>query len=145
MLAISIRQPWLWLILEGHRPIHIDDWRPEPAYQGDILLHASKSQTKKEFQAAQEFINFYGLDIQLPESCPVGGIVGRANLVKVCRDYESVWADPMLWSWVLSNVQKLPLVECKGQKGLFIAHHPMAGTKLHAIYPPFGEAWSLDP
>ncbi|HDU8694716.1 TPA: ASCH domain-containing protein, partial [Morganella morganii subsp. morganii] len=40
MKAISIRQPWAWLIVNGHKDIENRSWRTK--YRGQVLVHASQ-------------------------------------------------------------------------------------------------------
>jgi hypothetical protein len=41
MKAISIRQPWAWLIVQGIKPIENRTWFT--GYRGPLLIHASKT------------------------------------------------------------------------------------------------------
>ena len=41
MKAISIKQPWAWLIISGYKTVENRKWYT--AHRGDILIHASKS------------------------------------------------------------------------------------------------------
>ena len=40
MLALSIQQPWAWLIVNGHKGVENRDW--DTRQRGDILIHAGK-------------------------------------------------------------------------------------------------------
>jgi hypothetical protein len=53
LLALSIRQPWLWAILRAGKRVENRKWRTD--YRGPILLHASKGCTKEEYE---DFIEF---------------------------------------------------------------------------------------
>lgn len=39
MKALSIRQPWAWLIANGYKDIENRSWRTN--YRGPVLIHAS--------------------------------------------------------------------------------------------------------
>lgn len=41
MRALSVRQPWAWAIVNGHKRIENRTWAPR--YRGTLLIHASKS------------------------------------------------------------------------------------------------------
>jgi hypothetical protein len=36
--SLSIRQPWAWLIVQGHKPIENRTW--PTTYRGPLLIHA---------------------------------------------------------------------------------------------------------
>ncbi|RCJ19276.1 hypothetical protein A6770_31970 [Nostoc minutum NIES-26] len=53
MKALSVRQPWAWAIIYASKDIENRGW--PIYYRGDILIHAAKGCTKKEYQQAWEF------------------------------------------------------------------------------------------
>jgi hypothetical protein len=53
LLALSVRQPWLWAILQAGKRIENRKWKTE--YRGPLLLHAAKGCTAEEFE---DFIAF---------------------------------------------------------------------------------------
>jgi hypothetical protein len=56
MLALSIRQPFLWAILFGGKRIENRSGWAGCALRGDILLHAGKTCTAKEHAEAVDFM-----------------------------------------------------------------------------------------
>ncbi|MGA1256394.1 MAG: ASCH domain-containing protein, partial [Candidatus Nanopelagicaceae bacterium] len=52
--AISVRQPWAWLITQGFKNIENRTW--VCSIRGDVALHASSTNTKKEYAAAAQLI-----------------------------------------------------------------------------------------
>jgi hypothetical protein len=48
--ALSVRQPWAWAIIYALEDIENRGWPIH--YRGDILIHAAKTCTKKEYQLA---------------------------------------------------------------------------------------------
>jgi hypothetical protein len=38
MRTLSIRQPWAWLIVNGHKPVENRDWAT--SFRGPVLIHA---------------------------------------------------------------------------------------------------------
>lgn len=77
--ALSIRQPWIDLILRGEKTIEVRDW--EVTRRGPILLHASRT---IDWQA----IKLFGYED--PWTLPRGKIVGRAKIVDgISFNYES--------------------------------------------------------
>jgi predicted transcriptional regulator len=69
MKALSLKQPFAELILQGRKKIELRKWNTK--FRGEFFIHASKSSDKK---AMKEF-GFSEL--------PCGCIVGKARLVDV--------------------------------------------------------------
>ncbi|MCG0445699.1 ASCH domain-containing protein [Pseudomonas aeruginosa] len=53
MKALSIRQPWAWLVANGHKDIENRDWAT--SFRGRFLIHAAKSMTRDEYEEARDF------------------------------------------------------------------------------------------
>ena len=79
MMALSIRQPWAWLILHAGKDIENRDWPTR--FRGRFLIHASKGMTREEYELAEDPLwHKGGPTIDLPEFGLLdrGGIVGEA-------------------------------------------------------------------
>ena len=50
MKALSIRQPWAWLILNAGKDIENRSWYT--SVRGRVLIHASKGMTLAEYEDA---------------------------------------------------------------------------------------------
>lgn len=70
MKALSIRQPWSWLIANDHKDIENRSWPTN--FRGCFLIHAGKKIDK----AGIDFIREQRPDISLPLRFELGGIVG---------------------------------------------------------------------
>lgn len=129
MKALSIMQPWAWLIVNGFKDIENRDWRYKPKFRGEFLVHAGQ---KFDFDGARGVEELFP-EIKLPSSSSrwrasawqLGGIVGRAELVDVISEKEtplaglnSPWFTGPL-GFVLRNAVPLPFVPCRGQLGFF--------------------------
>jgi len=132
MLTLSIRQPWAYLVVNSHKDIENRTWTCE--YRGSILIHASKSQVKQEYEAAEQFIGDRQLGILIPplEHLPIGGIVGIADLIGITTDSNSPWAIAGQHHWQIEHARALDFHPCKGQQGLFPAQHPQI-SRLDAV------------
>lgn len=122
MKALSIKQPWAFLIVHGfteHLPDktvkHLKDienrtWNTK--FRGRFLIHASKQPDKK---ALKYFIN-KGIN---PEDLVYGAIIGSVELVDVVTKSESQWFQGP-YGFVLKN-QKCMLdpKPLKGKLGFF--------------------------
>jgi len=84
-LALSIMQPWAWLIAHGHKDIENRDWKPyNPGlrFRGRFLIHTGKRiDPDFEDEGGIDWSNWTWPDIEMPEGFEVGGIVGEAEIV----------------------------------------------------------------
>ena len=78
MKALSLKQPWAQLVVEGRKKIEIRKWRTN--FRGDFLIHASRI---PDLKAMQKF----GFS---ENSLALGAILGRAELVDV-KKYENIY------------------------------------------------------
>lgn len=125
MKALSIRQPWAWLILHGGKDIENRVWPTR--FRGKFLIHAAKGMTIAEWEEARDFVwhvagESIALEIPTPKLLERGGIVGEAEIVGCI----SCAPRPPGGSWftgpygfVLRNVKPLPFRPCKGALGFF--------------------------
>ena len=81
MKALSIRQPWAWLILNAGKDIENRDWHH--ALRGRILIHASKGMTRNEYRNGGDMLAEVNFRVLLPEpeTLERGGIVGSVEIV----------------------------------------------------------------
>lgn len=82
MDALSIRQPWAWLIVHGYKDIENRDW--EIFNRGRIMIHASKTCTRSEYEQACEFAYRARpslFSIPALSDLPRGGLVGSVDIV----------------------------------------------------------------
>lgn len=114
MRALSIRQPWAWLIVHGHKPVENRDW--PTAHRGDLLIHAGKEFDTQGLARVLE--HFPRLRAVLPAQYELGGIVGRAQLVNCVQHHISPWFTGP-WGFVMYEPRPLPFVPLRGQLGLF--------------------------
>ena len=101
MKAISLKEPWASLVLEGKKTIETRVWKTN--YRGKLLLCASKN----------------------PKSSISGRAFATANLIDIrpmiksdeneacCKVYDRAYA------WILSDITVIKPFEVKGSLGLF--------------------------
>jgi hypothetical protein len=89
MKALSIRQPWAWLIIHGGKDIENRTWHTK--FRGRFLVHASKTLTGAEFVRVTKFCEERGLPV--PNVCEMhrGGIIGSVELVDSVEHSTSPW------------------------------------------------------
>ena len=109
---ISVRQPWAWLIVAGHKDIENRTWRT--SYRGPLLIHASQAMEEDDFPMQRQWIKESG--IVIPEDLPRGAIVGAATLTDV-HD----WASPPYTGSVPGQVKYSPSPWFEGPYGFEMA------------------------
>lgn len=117
MRTLSIRQPWAWLIVNGHKHVENRDW--STPYRGRFLVHAGSQMVRRDYWATVEQLKAE-LGIEVPHflELPFGGIVGAATLTDVVTAMD----DPFFvgpYGFVLKDAKPLPLVPYKGTLGWF--------------------------
>lgn len=116
MKALSLKQPFAELILQGKKKIELRKWNT--CFRGEFFIHASKNPDKESMKR----FGFTNL--------PLGFIVGKANLVSV-KKYENKdehdkdknlhlasdeWGN---YGFVLENPVKMTPIQCNGQLNFF--------------------------
>lgn len=117
MKALSIRQPWAWLILNAGKIIENRTWPTN--FRGSFLVHAAAGMTRSEWEGAMAFVeNNFGAAIALTaprfEELERGGIVGIVDMVACVTVSESRWfMGPC--GFELENPRPLPFYPMKGR------------------------------
>lgn len=150
-VALSIRQPWAWLITrpdlsdeeraEGYengrvKDIENRDWRTN--HRGWFFVHAAQ----KFDHVGYRYILARYPDIRLPASSDFerGGIVGQANLVDVVEESKSRWFIGQ-YGFVLRGARPLPFTPCRGKLNFFqvdadVSRQQQAGRQGSQLPPP---------
>jgi len=116
MKALSIRQPWAWLILHGGKDIENRTWITR--FRGPFYVHAAKGMTRQEYDTASDFAESRGIPIPDYHDIDRGGIVGTAYLVDCHSFNESPWFFGP-YGFVLEKVNPMPFHPLKGELGFF--------------------------
>lgn len=100
-LALSVRQPWAWAIINAAKDIENRTWQAVNRglkRRGRIAIHASKGLAKQEYEDARDFINEClaaspDLELRCPAAIDLlrGGIIGSVDIVDVVTESESIW------------------------------------------------------
>jgi hypothetical protein len=120
MKALSFRQPWAELILQGRKTMDLRTYRTN--HRGPLAIHASKT---VERDACRE----HNLN---PDDLDTGGVVGIVGLVDVIplteTDYEIHRGEHLagrsfqesMFGWILRDPQRLPqIAPVRGRMSLF--------------------------
>jgi hypothetical protein len=121
MRALSIRQPWAWAIIAGHKDIENRSW--QTSYRGPLLIHAGKQVIADDYEDMLRFGREDNFLVPPLSGMPTGGIIGEVELVDIVmarskRARQNPWFDGP-YGWVLANPKPLPFRPWKGQQGLF--------------------------
>ena len=125
-VAISVRQPWAWLIVNGFKPIENRTWYS--TRRGPVLIHAGLAMTRDAHESCLIFcrsigvlgreINGRRLIIPAYEELERGGIVGSATITACVSEHDSDWFTGD-YGLVLSDAKPLLFHRCKGSLGFF--------------------------
>lgn len=126
MKALSVRQPWAWLIVNGHK--QIENRSRYIRHFGPLLIHASQTMTKGDYEACVLFLNSHpelqhltGL-LPKPEALQRGGLVGSVNVIGAALNASEIVGSPWYTGevgYLLDRPQTLPFAPCKGRLGFF--------------------------
>jgi hypothetical protein len=111
MKALSVRQPYAYLILKGIKRIENRTWSTN--YRGPLAIHASlrwHDRSIDEIEATHRLC--------IPRELPLGGIIGVIDLVDVIEQSN----DPFFegpFGFVLRNPRPLPFRQMPGRLHLF--------------------------
>ncbi|CAN5648883.1 hypothetical protein BH10PSE18_BH10PSE18_14930 [soil metagenome] len=122
MPALSIRQPWAWLITHGYKDVENRTWATP--FRGTLLVHAGKTLTRRYYDDTCASLRLAGL---LPSDMPsfdalkaeTGGIVGVANVVNCVETSFSPWKQDNSHGFVMSDARPLAMVPWVGRLGFF--------------------------
>jgi hypothetical protein len=121
MKALSVRQPWAWLILDAGKDIENRNWQPaNPAlrFRGSFLIHASLTRDPTQQELCDRVKRISGLDLPPEDSLPQGGIVGQVDVTEVVYTSASPWFTGPC-GLVLTNPRRLDFRPCRGRLGFF--------------------------
>lgn len=116
MKALSIRQPWAWLIVNGHKDIENRQWRTH--FRGKIYVHASKGMTRDEYESARDIAEEQGVELPPFDKLERGGIVGTVEIVDCVDEDPSPWFFGE-YGFLLKNPAVLPFRPLSGKLGFF--------------------------
>ncbi len=112
MKALSLKQPWAELILQGKKKIELRKWNTN--FRGKFLIHASKIPDKKNMKK-------FGFKELL-----CGFIVGKATLVEVKKyknnkdmmkdkKFHLATSDFGRYGFILRDIKRIKPIPAKGQ------------------------------
>ena len=119
--AISIRQPWAWLIVHGYKDVENRSWFTR--HVGTLYIHAAKGMTLEEYIDCIAFActihpSLLGM-IPGPSSLPRGGLVGCVEQAGCVIECDSPWGGAGQYKHVYDYCAPLPFYPVRGALGIF--------------------------
>lgn len=118
--ALSIRQPWAWLIVNGFKDIENRDWPTQ--FRGLLLVHAGQTMARSYYDATVDELQAAGLcpfNLPVYEALERGGLVGWTQVVGCVSQHPSPWKQDGSFGFVLRESRPIPFVPWKGRLGFF--------------------------
>jgi hypothetical protein len=112
IVALSVRQPFAWLITHGIKPVENRVWRTN--YRGPILIHAGQ----RWFEDAEDYWPWSHIPRPAEHEFQRGGIVGEATIADCVTAHRSGWFQGP-YGFVLTRARPLLFRPCPGMPGLF--------------------------
>lgn len=102
MKALSVRQPWAWLIVHGWKAIENRYWRTR--HRGPLLIHAAATMSAADYDACRLFVDGIHEDLAMPAPADLerGGLVGEVTLLDCVARHPSPWFTGP-WGWVFKE------------------------------------------
>ena len=126
MRALSILQPWAWLIANGYKDVENRCW--PTACRGPFLIPAGK-RWGREQKEDLAFVRALFPHIPLPETFELGGIVGRATITGCTTDSESPWFFGP-FGFEIAGAAPVPFKALRGQLGWFNVPADVLGAEV---------------
>lgn len=124
MKAISIRQPWAWLIVHGLKVTENRTWRSW--YRGPLLIHAAKGMTAKEYRECDALCRANGIRLPPVDQLQRGGIIGQVRMTDCIAYTPGLGAKfkPFFfgpYGFIFQNAEPRPFEPMVGSLGIFEA------------------------
>ncbi len=119
MYALSIRQPWAWLVANGFKDVENRNW--PTMHRGPVLIHAAKTMSNAEYADCYDFVKYtFGDRIAFPslDELKRGGIIGIGEIVDCVTRSPSRWFFGP-YGFVIQGTKVLPFHSLRGQLNFF--------------------------
>ena len=123
-IALSVRQPWAWAIVAGHKTI---ENRSAGAIRSGsmtcrrIAIHAAVGRKEDEFRWGHWRLAQHGVTCPHPSELTRGAIIGAVDVVDIVSETESEWFGGQM-GLVLANAETCAPIPCPGALGYFAWH-----------------------
>ena len=125
--ALSIRQPWAWLIVHGYKHVENRDWNTH--FRGRVLVHAGQTLARRHYDELRDSFLEDGLcpaDFPAYEQLQRGGFVGSVRITDCIAPerwatppHINPWYEPGSFGFMLVEPRPLHFVPFPGKLGFF--------------------------
>lgn len=135
MRALSIRQPWAWLICHGYKDVENRTWNTH--LRGSFLVHAGATFDRAGYEWVQK--TFPEIPMPARSAFELGGIVGIAELIDCLppgSDTDGTFASRWYmgdYGFLLANAKPLTFLRFKGVLKFFEVEYELSA---HLASPP---------
>ena len=107
MRALTVRQPWAWLIIKGYKRIEYRSWQPGKRLRvGErFAIHAGAADWDVDDDYPQ---------VDFPNELHCGAIIGTVEFTGAVEPIKGRG-----WEWHLAKPKPCKPVDCKGKLGLW--------------------------
>lgn len=139
--AISIKQPWSYLICAGIKDVENRTWATK--YRGRVYIHASAKSVGQYFSEGvftADQLNYLiqSKKIDLIEKVQLSAIIGHVDIVNCIskarngKGSDSIWAEPDCFHWILRNpvLFDKPILNVKGKLSFWDCSQYLKGIEL---------------
>jgi len=120
-LALSVRQPWAWAIVAGHKEI---ENRSSGAIRSGgmdcrrIAIHAATGLKQDEYDWGVWRLQKHGVACPRPDELVRGGIIGAVDVVDIVEESDSAWFGGYC-GLVLASAMACAPIPARGELGYF--------------------------
>lgn len=114
VFALTIRQPWAWLVVNGHKDVENRPWRT--SHRGPLAIHAASRAMDDDADVRAWVLDRFGIEI--PAELPRSSVVGVANVIDVVTASSSPWFFGP-FGFVLRDARPCEPLHASGRLGLF--------------------------
>lgn len=135
MKALSIKQPWAWLIIFGGKDVENRSWRTN--YRGEFLVHAGKS---IDYHAYDHLIA-QGVHLPAIKDLQTGGFIGKVTITDCTfnppnrRWYMPLPSHP-IHAFVLKDPKPCRFMQYPGKLNFFDVPDDQLNINLKSIFDP---------
>jgi hypothetical protein len=114
--ALSVRQPWAWLLVNGYKDVENRNWQTN--FRGKCIIHASKTFDHLGYRWVKNNFGKKIKDFPAQDQFDRGGIIGWVEISDCVTEYDSPWFFGK-FGFVVEDSGTLPFEELPGQLRFF--------------------------
>lgn len=115
--CLSIRPPWPWLIIKGHKPVENRGWQSH--YRGPLLIHVAKTFDHEGYRWIQKEFPDINLPPFVSQFFHPGRIIGQVEMVSCVTELDSPWFSGPYGFVFTHPIEFEKPVRWRGERGIF--------------------------